>query len=161
MSTTEIIKKLALGLFPWLIFWIMYGWHTKKIIRYENLKPVLIVLLSVTMLPVIFFIIRKRIDYEIWMYEISIPYIYLFNTVISRYLLFNKITKEYNLHHLEYPYNPTISLAGVLWMYLSKEDEGKNFSILELIFSMWIILGLWPWLILWFKITNVLAGSVD
>ena len=155
MNTFELIKKLVLLSFPWLIFGILYGWHTKRITRFENLKVVLIILLSARLLPIIFYIIRKSIDYEWWMYEISIPYIYLFNTVISRYLFFNRVTKRYNLHHLEYPYNPTISFSGVLWFYLDKEDKGKQLSILEIIFSIWIILGLWPWLMLWFRIINL------
>ena len=95
MNTFELIKKLVLLSFPWLIFGILYGWHTKRITRFENLKVVLIILLSARLLPIIFYIIRKSIDYEWWMYEISIPYIYLFNLRYDRWVLVRNIRLVY------------------------------------------------------------------
>ena len=73
-----------------------------------------------------------------------LPSIYISNLLFFRYILFNRITYKLNLHNIEPPFNPNLMMPGAIFVYCV--EKGKS-SILELLFSVWILIAPFVWVL--------------
>jgi hypothetical protein len=68
-----------------------------------------------------------------------LPFLYIFNTLFWRVVMFNSITKRMGINELSCPFDPLILYPGMLFAYWDKEKRQK-LTVLEVIFSFIILI---------------------
>ena len=132
-----MIQKYILGILPFILYMSLHFFLVTHIIKRKNLVLVLLLTFVATIIVFIFNFFEK------YSFIVNIPYTYLINALISRYLLFNKITSNLKLHKLNSPFDPSVFITGVIWGSWDKSGSSdlKGPSFLELVFSIWIFVG--------------------
>ena len=131
-----MVQKYLIGISPIIIYLSLHFFLVTHITKRKNLGLVLLLTLTSTIVVFIFSFFEK------YSFVVNIPYVYLVNALICRYLLFNKITLNLKLHKLNYPFDPSIFFSGSIWGSWDMSSSNSNKpSFLELIFSIWIFVG--------------------
>lgn len=79
-----------------------------------------------------------------------VPSAYLLNALVFRYILFNKFFCKWTLNRDTEPYDPIIVLPGSL--YTKQTSERRPATIIEFIYSVWILL--FPWFFIYLATKN-------
>lgn len=140
-STAYSFEKMIAGLLPFVVFFIQHFFLSQKMVKRENIKMSVCIALFSFLYGIAGYIYCKNLGNKLAVagYLSFVPFFYVFNLLISRYVFFSSIFRSFFFKDKEPPFDPVIEYSGLAFGN-SWEGKGKYKPYpIETIFSIWII----------------------
>ena len=126
-----------------ITFWL-HLYCAKYFVKKDKIYFSFVMILITTTLPLALSLFIDTTNRNATILILLMPAIYITNLLLFRYLLFNRITYKLNIHTIEPPFNPNLILPGAIYVYWV---EKRKSSILELAYSLWILMAPFVWVV--------------
>ncbi|MDA3613992.1 hypothetical protein [Polluticaenibacter yanchengensis] len=128
---------------------IIFGFFIERILKRENLKKSVVFTIITFIATVMTCVYAGNLFFKNAEVLFMMPFIYIANAILLRYLLFNKYTSNWSLAGDSVPYDPILVKGGTY--LLNQNNNMRKGTPVEMIYSIWIIVFPMICVFLYFK----------
>ena len=128
---------------------IIFGFFIERFLKRDNLKQSILFTIITTIVTTLTCVYAGNMFFKNAEIIFVMPLIYIANAIVLRYLLFNRYTANWALNGDERPYDPVIVKGNTI--IFSQKGNSRKDTLVEVIYSIWIILFPMICVFLYFK----------